>query len=428
MSNDSMEPKKEAHKVPRRNLEYGHLGLDASVPIIGLGCSSFSTFFWSKQERVKRVHHKWTPEDMDRNHAVVQEWIQTILFAIQECDITLLDTAPWYGHGTSEVVIGWAMEELLTEESTIAREDLVINTKVGRYEADPENMFDFSKETTLESVQRSIERMKCDYINVLQLHDPEFAPTLDVILNETIPAMMECRDNGWCRALGMTGYSLAVQYQILQASLDTHGSSVWDQSLVYGHFNLHDTSLFSQPLPNYCNGGSFYDFCHYHSMTLLAAAPLSMGLLTRSGPPPDWHPATQELKNACKEAAFICAKHNVDIATLALLLALSDPRIPCTLLGMKNIDQVKTAAKVAARFDRVTGMTDPQEIMKQVMTEDEWKVMEILQDLETGPFASVQEDGQYKWDGVKQAIDFWDDVDGIESDAWQYRENTQAEF
>lgn len=418
------ETKQVSYKVPRRNLEYGRCTLPSDVPIVGLGCSSFSTFFWSKTERLKKgIFTKWTPQELDRNNPIVQEWIDTIHYAIQECDVTLLDTAPWYGHGTSEKVVGWALQELLTKESSIiTRDDLVVNTKVGRYEADPQKQFDFSKETTLMSVQRSLERLKCDYINVLQLHDPEFSPTLDILMNETIPAMIECRDNGWCRALGLTGYSLEVQYQILQASLDLHGSSVWDQSLVYGHFNLHDSSLFTRPLANYPNGGTFFEFCDYHTLTLMAAAPLSMGLLSLHGPP-DWHPATVLIKNACKEAASICAAHNVDIATLALIKALSDPRIPCTLLGMKNVSQVKTAAQVAARFNAVNGMQDPQEIMKQVMTEEEWNVMEILQDNENGPFAVLAEEGQYQWDGVAQALDFWKGVKDVETEAWQYRES-----
>lgn len=414
--------KEPSHKVPQRILEHGRCTLPSSVPIIGLGCSSFSPLFWSKKERLTKMFSKWTPDEMDRNHALVQEWIQTIHYAIQECDITLLDTAPWYGHGTSEVVIGWALEELLTEDSSVSREDLVINTKVGRYEADPEKQFDFSKGKTLESVQLSLERMKCDYINVLQLHDPEFSPRLDILMNETIPAMIECRDNGFCRALGLTGYSLEVQYQILQASLDIHGSAIWDQSLVYAHFNLHDSSLFSQPLVNYPNGGTFFEFCDYHTMTVMAAAPLSMGLLTHNGPP-DWHPATEIIRNACKEAAAICAEHNVDIATVALIKALSDPRIPCTLLGMKNVDQVKTAAQVAARFQAVAGMQDSQEIMKQVMTKDEWTVMEILQDTENGPFTVLAEDGQYQWDGIKEVVEFWKKVTDVETEAWQYRES-----
>jgi aryl-alcohol dehydrogenase-like predicted oxidoreductase len=113
------------------------------------------------------------------------------------------------------MVIGWAMERL--DESIIPRDSLTLNTKVGRYESDQIKQFDFSYDTTLMSVQRSLTRMKCLYINVLQLHDPEFSPTLEILLEETIPAMLECRKRGYCKALGMTGYPLEVQHQILQA-------------------------------------------------------------------------------------------------------------------------------------------------------------------------------------------------------------------
>jgi diketogulonate reductase-like aldo/keto reductase len=217
------------------------------VPIIGLGCSSFSTFFWTHKddtdEETKRSNNNNNDDDKDqcfsaetlqKDHPIVQGWISTIHYAIIECDIKLLDTAPWYGHGTSEIVLGWALQELLEPTPTtgllllsselptppkriIQREHLCINTKVGRYEADPKHQFDFSRETTIASVQRSLQRLGggtttttgtqsiIGYIDVLQLHDPEFSPSLEVLIEETIPAMMECRSRGWCKALGLTG-------------------------------------------------------------------------------------------------------------------------------------------------------------------------------------------------------------------------------
>lgn len=169
--------------------------------MVGLGCSSFSTFFW-RQEESKTDN--WSVDRLQRNHPRVQAWIRTVEYAVTTAGITLLDTAPWYGHGTSEVVIGWALEELANRG--FSRERLVINTKVGRYEADPEKQFDFSAAATVHSLQRSLERMRCgNYIDVLQLHDPEFSPSLDILMKETIPAMIECQEKGWCKSLGMTG-------------------------------------------------------------------------------------------------------------------------------------------------------------------------------------------------------------------------------
>lgn len=175
-------------------------------------------------------------DTLKKDHPKVKEWIQAIRYAIEECNITLLDTAPWYGHGTSEMVVGWAIEDILAA-GKISRKDLCVNTKIGRYEADPTQQFDFSRTKTLESAKTSLEQLSCDYIDVLQLHDPEFSPSLDILLKETIPAMVECRSKGWCRALGLTGYPLEVQYQILQASLEMYGSEastrIWDQALTY---------------------------------------------------------------------------------------------------------------------------------------------------------------------------------------------------
>lgn len=176
---------------------YGNDKLPATVSLLGLGCSSFSTFFWTANEESLQ---DWTPETLGRNHPRVKEWIEAVLVAVVECGITLLDTAPWYGHGTSEVVIGWALDEVKKHHG-LSRNDLTINTKVGRYEADPKKQFDFSYDTTLKSVQRSLRRMNCSYINVLQLHDPEFAPSVDQLLKETIPAMRTCQSRGWVSRL-----------------------------------------------------------------------------------------------------------------------------------------------------------------------------------------------------------------------------------
>jgi aryl-alcohol dehydrogenase-like predicted oxidoreductase len=241
--------------------------LPQTVSVIGLGCSSFSTFFWSDQSS---VIDEFSPVNLSRGNEQVKEWIRAVRFAICDAGITLLDTAPWYGHGTSEIVVGWAIEEL-SNDSTISfnREAIAINTKVGRYERNPSRQFDYSRSSTLDSVDLSLKRLNCEYINVLQLHDPEFAPSLQQLLDETIPTMLECRQAGKCRALGMTGYPLEVQYQILQASLDRFGPDCWDQALTYSHFNLHDRTLFSQPLLG--STSSFATYCRERNILLLAA-------------------------------------------------------------------------------------------------------------------------------------------------------------
>ena len=298
------------------------------------------------------------------------------------------------------------------------REDIIINTKVGRYESDPSKQFDFSRSTTLASVQRSLRRLNCSYIDVLQLHDPEFAPSLDQLMNETIPAMIECRKNGWCRALGMTGYPLEVQFQIFQRTKEDFGEiHVWDQALTYGHFNLHDSSLLNKPI---CSYQSFAEYCRLFEIGLMAAAPLSMGLLT-NGNPPEWHPANAELTEACRKAAVICEDLNVDIAVIASVFALSNPRIPCTIIGCRDVTEVEHAAAMANRFKKVDSTLPQEEILKIVFTENELKAFRILSHPKSGPFSKVWSNGNFQWDGVQSARDFWRDGNGIDAKEWQIR-------
>ena len=397
--------------VPQRFYSKNNTNLPKKLPIIGLGCSSFSSFFSDDVEL--------TIDVLSKDHPAVRGWMKTIRHAVLNRGINLLDTAPWYGHGISETVVGYALDTILYSEgkqtdrarTLIARSDLVINTKVGRYEADPLKKFDFSYDATMKSVQRSIDRMKCGYIDVLQLHDPEFAPSISILLKETIPAMLECKRRGWARALGMTGYPLEVQHEILVQSECEFGTMVFDQSLVYCHNNIHDNSLFC----DYCfpsqrsSSDTFAGFCQQSNIHLMAAAPLSMGLLTQSGPP-EWHPAPPALKEACREASKLCQSEGVNISSLAILFSLSFPSIGCTLLGMKDEKEVDVAADLASRFSLIDFDNQNQDsVLAQVLTVEERKMLQKLRDLENGPFSLLNEG--YRWDGKALAAEFRTMVD-----------------
>jgi len=425
--------------VPQRSYAPNNLRLPNTTPILGLGCSSFSTFFTSGEEDVTPL----TVDNMSRNHPAVIEWIETIRHAVLNRGIFLLDTAPWYGHGISEVTVGYALDSLLHEDGEqvneqspsrtrtgfLPRSSLIVNTKVGRYEADPLFQFDFTYDTTIRSVQRSLERMNCTYIDVIQLHDPEFAPNISILIEETIPALLECRKQGWVKGIGITGYPLDVQHQILVECQTTFDDVVFDQSLVYCHNNLHDMSLFDDrcfPSLNEerldekddrekDNTITFAQYCQQSNIYLMAAAPLSMGLLTNNSPP-NWHPASTLLKEACSAAAKLCESKDINISSLALLYSLSQKDIPCTLLGMRNVEEVDVAADLAMRFyiDSVDeentnkGSTSSgcNNLLDEILSPKEKAILEMLLDKEHSPFSSVISSGQYRWDGKEEANKF----------------------
>lgn len=78
--------------------------------------------------------------------------------------VNYFDTSPYYGAGKSEELLGKALQGL-------PRSEIVLATKVGRYGLDT---FDFSAETVTESVHTSLERLRTDYVDVIQCHDVEF--------------------------------------------------------------------------------------------------------------------------------------------------------------------------------------------------------------------------------------------------------------
>jgi aryl-alcohol dehydrogenase-like predicted oxidoreductase len=358
---------------------------------------------------------------------------------------------------------------------------------VGRYEADPCQQFDFLYTMTLASIERSLQRLQCEYIDVIQLHDPEFAPSLDILLQETLPAMLEAQRRGWCRALGITGYPLEVQHQIMEASIQVFGRMIFDQALTYSHCNLHDTSLLYSkaypgptamlreagevgPTDSEDDGGdsescttlvSFVDYCRHHKVVVLNAAPLSMGLLTTQGPP-SWHPASADLKQACRQAYAICCSSSstasdasavsstsaisqeqdtsqnsattndssktVNLAHLAILMALAVPpqQVVCTILGMASPDLIEEACGLSRRIEQSLtskGLLDApnatvkhslsdtrstiQSVLQEAMTASEYEAYKQIVDDKHGPFAQLWRNGGYCWDGVEGAQAFW---------------------
>lgn len=87
--------------------------------------------------------------------------IRTIHKAIKS-GINYIDTAPWYGQGKSEEIIGKALKD-------IPREAYYIATKIGRYEIEVAKQMNFTGAKTRESVDKSLALLGLDYVDVIQV-------------------------------------------------------------------------------------------------------------------------------------------------------------------------------------------------------------------------------------------------------------------
>ncbi|UKS28368.1 aldo/keto reductase [Paenibacillus sp. HWE-109] len=104
--------------------------------------------------------------------------------------INFIDTAPSYGRGESERRIGLAL-------SGVRRKQVVLASKA----VGPGESFDYA--TTIRSVEASLERLRTDWIDLLQIHDAEQVP-YETIVNETLPALEKLRKDGKIRYIGIT--------------------------------------------------------------------------------------------------------------------------------------------------------------------------------------------------------------------------------
>lgn len=240
---------------------------------------------------------------------------RAVHLAIDE-GINFFDVSPYYGLGLAEDRLGDALKK--------KRNKIFLATKCGRY---GEYKFDYSERRVISSLEESLRRLKTDHVDLLQAHDIEFADAGQIV-NETIPAMRKLKEQGKVRAIGITGYPLNFLRRIAEAA-------PVDTILSYCHYNLLATDLDAALAP----------FAEEHSIGLINASPLHMGILTNH-PAPGWHPAPREVREAGEKAAHYCGDRGIDISSVALRFSLDYPRVATTVVGMANSGDVELNLRV----------------------------------------------------------------------------------
>ena len=131
------------------------------------------------------------------------EQLRELLSCARDMGVNYIDTAPAYGY--SEERLG----DLLRKE----RKDWMISTKVGEeFEADKfsdegKSRFDFSPKHTRFSVERSLRRLRTDYLDLVMIHSD--GNDLDILLNSgALQTLQQLKQEGWIRALGISSKTL----------------------------------------------------------------------------------------------------------------------------------------------------------------------------------------------------------------------------
>ena len=289
-------------------MEYRELGKTGmKLSAISLGASSLGGVFHSLKE---------------------ETGIQAVYTAIEE-GINFVDVSPYYGHYKAETVLGKALKN-------IERNAYYLSTKVGRYGKDGVNTWDYSGRKAKESVYESMERLNVDYIDLINVHDIEFAD-LEQICKETLPALVELRSEGVVKHVGITNLNLRHFKYVIDHVVPGTVESI----LSFCHYTLNDDSLSDN-----------LDYFESRDIGVINASPFSMGLLTQRGTP-DWHPAPEALKRLARKAVAYCNSKGLSIEQAAVAFSVSNPRISTTLFSSTNPDNVlKTIAHAKEPVDK----------------------------------------------------------------------------
>jgi aryl-alcohol dehydrogenase-like predicted oxidoreductase len=269
---------------------------------------------------------------------------------------TLVDTAPAYGRGAAEEILGHLIA------ADLQRSDVVIATKAGFGIRDGQRVTDTSRGAMLSDLTESLHRLRTDHVDLWQVHAWGDAP-----LEETLAALDHALASGMTRYVGVSNF---VGWQ-------TAWAATWQQA-VPGRARLASSQIEYSLLARRAEV-EVIPALRAMGMGLFPWSPIGRGVLTgkyRAGTPLQSRGASEhfgwfvepylEPKGRAITDAVGRAAEGLDLtaAQVALLWVRDAPGVTAPLLGARNaeqlapfleIDDVSLPAPIVSALDDITG-------------------------------------------------------------------------
>jgi len=308
-------------------MRYRRLGrTELQVPVVGFGAWAIGGWYWGG-----------TDDDLALG----------AVRAALDAGMTAIDTAPVYGFGHSERVVGRAIAG--------RRDEVVLMTKVGLRWDDPRGEFHFRTvdakgdvvrvhrnarpDSVRTEVERSLERLAVEHVDLIQVHWPD--PTTPVA--ETMGALAELRAEGKVREIGVSNYPPDLVEEARLALGDVPLAS--DQC----KYSLVARDIERDLLP----------YARAREVGVLAYSPLEQGLLTgevpesRSFPAddgrnkrPSFRRENRRRTNAVLSEVVepIARARGRSIAQAVLAWTIAQPGVTSALVGARSAEQARANA------------------------------------------------------------------------------------
>ncbi|MCF7907725.1 MAG: aldo/keto reductase [Candidatus Omnitrophica bacterium] len=283
-------------------------GLDQAILPISLGTWSFGGDSW------------WGPQEDANSVAVLDKAISS--------GITLIDTAPIYGKGRSERIIGAFIRKRKL------RERVVLATKVGLSWEGPKILHNLSKKRILEEVDISRKRLETDYFDLYQVHWPDS----NIPIGETAEVIYELYQRRIIKSIGVSNHSVAQMREFMKYA---------PLHCLQPEYSMFNRGIEEEIIP----------FCLKNNIAVIAYAPLYSGLLTgkfffdKVSIPNDTNrkmkkrhlrePLFSINKEALSQLKTIAVNYKKTLTQLAINWNFSQKGVTSTIVGMRNLEQVK---------------------------------------------------------------------------------------
>lgn len=311
-------------KVRTRAL--GQSGIESSV--LGLGTWAIGGWMWGQSDEKQAI---------------------AAIHASVDNGINLIDTAPGYGFGLSEEIIGRAIQGRRDRVVLASKCGLVCNGSGGKLffrsnalGLDPQGHISvhcfLSPASVRSEVEASLRRLQTDYIDLYQTHWQD--PTTPIA--ETMGELLKLKAEGKIRAIGVSNATSNQMHEYRKL-----GPIDSDQE----KYSMLDRHIEKNQLP----------YCRKHKIALLAYSPLALGLLTgKIRSDRVFEPGDQRLTDSrfrpenlnrilamLEQMKAVAERHQATMAQLVLAWTVHQPGLTHALCGARNAAQAEENAKAA---------------------------------------------------------------------------------
>lgn len=252
-------------------------------------------------------------------YSVDEKRARATLDAILDGPVPFLDTSRNYGMGRSEQRIG----DAIRARGGVPK-GFMLSSKLDRNM--DTGLFDGAR--ARQSMEESLAALGVSQIEIMHLHDPEYASDLKDVTKTggALDALFRMKEQGLCKAVGLAAGRTDIMMPLLR-------DYDFDALISHNRFTLlnrHATPMF--------------ELAKARNMAVMNAAPYASGILAKGAskaPLYAYMPAGDDIKSRANAIEALCTSHGVPMGAAALQFSMRSPFMTSTICGVTSPERVQ---------------------------------------------------------------------------------------